>query len=115
MMENERVYAWGGVKESVTYVKPKDFIFFYHKGQGLAAAATVKDGGVREEEDGLYREVKFITPVPKKGSKNKFMSVQKIREITGKNFFWARTIKCPYLSKEEAENLADELKKYLTA
>lgn len=115
MMEDKRVYAWGGVKKSVTYVKSSDFIFFYHKGKGLAAAARVKDGRVGEVEgDGLYRDVEFITPVPKRGSKhNKFMSVQKIREITGKNFFWARTIKYPYLSKDEAEKLAEELDKYL--
>ena len=115
MMEYDRVYACGGVKESVTYVNPKDFIFFYHKRRGLAAAARVKDGKVGElEGDGLYRDVDFITPVPKRGSKNnKFMPVQKIREITSKNFFWARTIKNPYLSKDEAENLAAELDNYL--
>ena len=41
------------------------------------------------------------------------MPFAKVSEITGKSFFWARTIKVPYLSKDEAENLAKELKVYL--
>jgi hypothetical protein len=36
-----------------------------------------------------------------------------VSEITGKSFYWARTIKVPYLSKDEAANLVQELKKYL--
>jgi hypothetical protein len=41
------------------------------------------------------------------------MPFRKVSEITGKSFYWARTIKVPYLSKEEADTLADELKAYL--
>jgi len=32
---------------------------------------------------------------------------------TGKSFFWARTIKVPYLTKSEALELVDELNNYL--
>jgi len=41
------------------------------------------------------------------------MPFTKVSELTGKSFFWARTIKVPYLSRSEAENLAQELKLYL--
>ena len=44
---------------------------------------------------------------------NNVMPFRKVREITGKSFYWARTIKVPYLSKEEAEKLVVELDKYL--
>ena len=61
----------------------------------------------------MYRDVEFITPIPNKGHAIKAMPFGKVSEITGKSFFWARTIKVPYLSKDEAENLAKELKAYL--
>lgn len=63
----------------------------------------------------FIRDVTFSTPTPKKGEEIKAMPFNKVSEITDKSFFWARTIKVPYLSKEEAENLATELKKYLEA
>lgn len=61
----------------------------------------------------LYRDVDFITSIPNRGQALKAMPFWKVSEITGKSFFWARTIKVPYLSKDEAENLAKELKEYL--
>jgi len=33
--------------------------------------------------------------------------------VTGKSFFWARTIKVPYLNKDLSQNLVDELNKVL--
>ncbi len=65
------------------------------------------------DKETLYRDVEFLTPIPKKGEAIKAMPFGKVSEITGKSFFWARTIKVPYLSKDEAEKLAEELKVYL--
>lgn len=114
MMENSRVAAFGEAKRFVEYVYPGDIIFFSHKWTGLVAAAKVKkDDIIASDEETLYREVEFITPIPKKGETIKAMPFRKVSEITGKSFFWARTIKVPYLSKDEAENLGKELKVYL--
>ena len=114
MMENGRVAAFGDAKRFVEYVQPGDIIFFSHRWTGLVAAARVKKGDIKApDEETLYRDVEFITPIPKKGETIKAMPFRKVSEITGKSFFWARTIKVPYLSKDEAENLAKELKTYL--
>lgn len=116
MMENSRVAAFGDAKRFIEYVYSDDIVFFSHKWSGLVAAARVNKGNVKAPEpDTLYRDVTFITPIPKKGETIKAMPFKKVSEVTGKNFFWARTIKVPYLSKEEAENLVAELKKYLEA
>jgi hypothetical protein len=79
------------------------------------AAAKVKNGDVKKTADdsALYRDVEFLTPKPKKGKTIQAMSFKKVSEVTGKNFFWARTIKVPYLSKDEATNLVNELQSYL--
>jgi len=114
MMEKSCVAAFGDAKRFVEYVYPGDIVFFSHKWDGLVAAAKVKKGDIKApDEDTLFRDVEFITSIPKKGEVIKAMPFRKISEITGKSFFWARTIKVPYLSKDEAENLAKELKIYL--
>ena len=116
MLENKRVAAFGDAKRFVEYVYPGDIVFFSHKWNGLVAAGRVKKGNVKVPDDDnetMYRDVEFITPIPKKGQPIKAMPFGKVSEITGKSFFWARTIKVPYLSRKEAENLAHELKAYI--
>ena len=114
MIENSLVAAFGDAKRFVEYIYPGDIVFFSHKWAGIVAAAKVKNGSVKApDDDTLYRDVDFITPIPKKGEKINAMPFRMVSEITGKSFFWARTIKVPYLSKEEAESLAKELTSYM--
>lgn len=114
MMENSRVAAFGDAKRFVEYVYPGDIVFFSHKWAGLVAAGKVKNGDIKVPDDEtLYRDVEFITSIPKRGENIKAMPFAKVSEVIGKSFFWARTIKVPYLSREEALKLADELKKHL--
>jgi hypothetical protein len=114
MIENNCVAAFGDAKRFVEYVYPGDIVFFSHKWAGLVAVARVNKGDIKvPDANTLYRDVTFITPIPKKGEEIKAMPFKRVSEITGKSFFWARTIKVPYLSKEEAENLANELKLHL--
>lgn len=111
MMENNRVAAFGDAKRFIEHVHPGDIVFFSHRWEGVVAAARVKPGGIKVADEGAeyYRDVEFITPIPKKDQTLKAMRFAKVSEVTGKNFFWARTIKVPYLSKNEAENLIKEL------
>jgi hypothetical protein len=112
MMEKRRVAAYGGVKEAVECLRPKDIVFFSHKGFGLVAAAEVaskpKDDGPKEE----YCDVKFLTAVPQRQTGiRKSMPFSQVSQVTGKSFYWARTVKVPYLSHKEAGHLLEELRK----
>ncbi len=114
MMENQRVAAFGDAKRFVRYVYLGDIVFFSHKWTGIVAAAKVKNGDIKAPDDEtLYRDVEFLTPIPKKSESIKAMPFSKVSEFTGKSFYWARTIKVPYLSRDEAADLANELKNYL--
>ncbi|WP_082663844.1 MULTISPECIES: hypothetical protein [unclassified Guyparkeria] len=114
MVEQDRVAAFGDAKRFVRHVHPGDIVFFSHRWSGIVAAARVRNGPVRSPAyDTLYRDVEFITPVPKRGSAIVGMPFSKVREITGKNFYWARTIKVPYLNSDEAEDLAHQLNCFL--
>jgi len=110
MMEKRRVAAFGDSKRFVRYVDTGDYVFFTHKWVGLVAAAKVKKGEVKSpNKRTLYRDVEFLTPIPQKEEPLVGMPFKMVSEITGRSFFWARTIKVPYLSQNESLNLVDEL------
>ena len=116
MIEHSRVAAWGNTKHFVGYIHPGDVVFLSHRGTGIVAAGKVKRGDIekREEEDMWFRQVEFSTPIPIRNQKIRAMDFRRVSEITGKSFFWARTIKVPYLTKEEAEDLEAELDAHLS-
>lgn len=116
MMENCCVAAFGDAKRFVEYVYPGDIVFFSHRWEGLVAAAKVKNSPIQTPDPNtLYRDVEFITPVPERNKERKAMPFKAVSKVTGKSFYWARTIKVPYLSLSEAVHLAKELVKYLEA
>ena len=113
MLENKRVAAYGGVKHVVEYLNPKDIVFFSHKWVGIVAAAEVIGSVKQDGSDQCYRDVRWLTPVPKRGDAMKAMPLARLTEITGKTFFWTWTVKVPYLTRDEAVELLEELKAYL--
>jgi hypothetical protein len=115
MMEKSRVAAYGDIKYVVEYLNPGDIVFFYHKWAGLVAAGEVRGPVRREGEEEQYRDVRFLTPVPNRQSGlTRAMPASDITKATGRNFFWARTIKVPYLDRAEAQTLLTELNKVLS-
>ncbi len=114
MFNNKRVAAFGDTKRFVDYLTKEDTVFFSHKGTGIIAAAKVlSDRKVDSSEDAYYRDVAFLTPVPQNGSDFKALSFAAVSKLLGKSFYWARTVKVPYLSKEESESLLNALRQEL--
>ena len=113
MVENRRVAAFGDAKRFVEQVSVGDTVFYSHRWSGIVAAARVRSRVRPDGSDTLYRDVEFVTPVPRRGTEPRAMPFGKVREITGRSFYWARTIKVPFLSKEEATRLVEELQRYL--
>jgi hypothetical protein len=118
MIEKRRIAAYGDRADAVDSLAKNDIVFYSHKWVGLIAAAKIigskikTDNTVGEEE--RYWDVEFLTPPPTQfDSFPNAMSFQKVKEVTGKNFFWARIQKVPYLTKSEAEHLLEELRKCL--
>ena len=112
MMENSCVAAFGDAKRFVEYVYPGDYVFFSHKYSGIVAVGKVKNGSIQSPDDStLSRQVDFLTRIPKKGEPIKAISFKKVSEILERSFFWARTIKVPYLSVDESKLLLEEVKK----
>jgi hypothetical protein len=71
---------------------------------------------VKEDKgaDAMYCDLKWLSSMPVQGKPFKFMPVWQIKKVTGRNFWWAKTMKAPFLNKDEAAHLLGELKKVLT-
>lgn len=115
MLEMNRVAAYGDAKRFVHYLSPGDIVFLSHKWTGVVAAGKVRNTSVKllDDKDGLYRDVEFLTPVPQRSGSPRGMPFRKVSEYTGKSFYWARTIKVPYLSRSEADALVSALNDFL--
>lgn len=115
MLENSCVAAFGDAQRYVEHIYPGDIVFLSHKWAGIVAAGRVKKGPIKKlDNDTAYREVDFLTPIQPRTKAIKAMPFRNVSQITGKSFFWARTIKVPYISKIEAENLVSNLIDYLS-
>lgn len=120
MIKKKRIAAYGDRKDAVFSLSKGDIVFYSHRSVGLVAAARIvgnkpkQDNTVGVEE--LYWDVEFLTPIPCQfDSFPNAMPFQKVKEVTGKNFFWARTQKVPYLTAMEAKNLLDALNKHMNS
>ena len=114
MMEKSRIAAFGDDKKEIDRINKGDIVFFYHQGYGVVAAGTVKSDRIEDskmEEETWYREVVFLTTPPKTIDENSVIPPAKIAEITEKSFCWRGTLKRPFLSIKQANELVEELKK----
>jgi len=115
MCENSRVAAFGDQMHVVNYLRDGDVVFLYHKPEGIIAAGRVKKGAVKAEsscinDETLYRDLEWLIPPPVRDGALLAMNAADIKRTLDRNFFWARTIKTPYLQMEEAEILLEALR-----
>ena len=116
MMEKARVAAYGDAKHVVTNLNRGDIVFYFHRGVGLIVAAKVI-GPPKFEVDSNegYRKVKFLTPVPSRNNGiQRMMTAERVSQVTGRTFFWARTMKVSYRDRKDAQILLDKLKNILS-
>ena len=111
MCEGNRVAAFGSIKGIVHSFSKGDIAFLYHKGYGIVAAGEIR-GEVREDRtaDALFRDVKWLTTKPEKENPLRALSAAEIRNSMGFNFWWAKTMKPPFLNKDECALLLAALK-----
>lgn len=110
MIEKKRIAAYGDRKGAVESVKRDDIVFYSHKGYGIVAAGRVIGATQHDGREEMYHDVEFLTPVPDRRSGiEKSMKPSEVKAVMGKNFYWARIDKRPYLTSEEAEILLSKL------
>jgi hypothetical protein len=113
MVENKRVSAYGNIKDAVDYLRKGDVVFYYQKGAGIVAAARIVGNAPRDftRDEERYWDVEFLTATPSVfHPPYKALEIAEIREVLGFGFFWARTLKVPYLTDKQAEQLLAAVK-----
>ena len=103
MISQSRVCAYGDAGRYIRSFRKGDYALFYSKGRGIIAIGEVvsNEPGEVETEKGLYHDVKMIVPGDGNYSKihEKYISAREIKEILNRGFYFASTIKTPFLNK----------------
>ncbi len=114
MLEQNRVAAFGGSKDAVNCLRKGDTVFLYEKVRGIIAAGRITSDKKEDvERDALYCDVIWLIGKPGAGEGGRAMSAREIKQELNRNFFWARTVKVPYLSVEETKTLLEALRRVL--
>ena len=113
MFDKKKISAYGGASRYVNNFNKGDYVLYYHKGWGVIGAGIIKTSIVSGDisKDELYRTVELLTPAIKQESDIRYISASELCHLLGKNFYFASTIKSPYLSAEESQIVIEELKK----
>ncbi len=115
MLENNRASIWGDAQKFIYSIKKNDYVFLSHKHVGVVAVGQVTSQQKLDEDEG-YVNVKWLTHIPKREKGiQKYMPFAKVSELLEHGFYWARTLKTPYLDLKESKFLIDELKKITDA
>lgn len=114
MLSQNRVCAYGDADRYIKSFRKGDYALFYSKGRGIIAVGEVTSDEPKEveTEKGLYHEVKMI--VPENGNysyiHDKYISAREIKETLNRGFYFASTIKTPFLNKTQVDLLITALR-----
>ena len=114
MLTQNRVCAYGSSDKYIKSFKKGDYVLFYSKGRGIIAIGEVtseKHESV-ETEEGLYHEVKMIVPqsIDLDHIHDTYISAREIKDLLNRGFYFASTIKTPFLNEKQVAILIDKLK-----
>lgn len=114
MFAQSKVSAYGNAARYADNFNKGDYVLYYHRWCGVVGAGIVEDiktsdGDELKQE--RYRKVRLLTPMIESEDEIKSISASELKSLLNKNFYFASTIKTPYLSKDEAEMIIEELKK----
>ena len=115
MLNQSRVCAYGDADRYIRSFRKGDYALFYSKGKGIIAIGEVisEEPQEVESEKGLYHKVKMIIPKNMDYSKvhEKYISAKEIKDLLNRGFYFASTIKTPFLREEQVRVLISELNK----
>ncbi len=108
--QESRIYVHGSNQYFVDYFYPADIVFFFQQDRGIFAAAEVIWSAGGEDHESKYSLVDFLTPKFRlESSSRSYLSFERIMQITGKSYFWAKAIKKPDFTGDESDKILKEL------
>ena len=116
MAKASRISAYGERSDAVRCLNQNDYVFYSQVGKGVICAAKVKGRNYKktvhpDHGDEWYWEVELLTDLPSDLKDiPTLMNFSEIKDYLGRDFWWARIDKRPYLNSVEAEELVNMLK-----
>ena len=114
MLSQSRVCAYGDADRYIRSFRKGDYALYYSKGKGIIAIGEVisEEPQEVETEKGLYHDVKMIIPKDMDYSmvNEKYISAREIKDLLNRGFYFASTIKTPFLSEDQVKILMEALK-----
>lgn len=113
MFDKSKISAYGNASKFVNYLNAGDYVFYYHVGYGVVGVGMVKNQDTYSDptKEEQYKYVNLITPKITCESEIRYLSCSELSSLlNGQGFFYARTVKTPYLSIEQSEIVVDALK-----
>ncbi|MBV1708525.1 MAG: hypothetical protein KMY54_01585 [Erysipelothrix sp.] len=111
MFQNSKVSAYGDASRFIRSFNKGDYVLYYHVGWGVIGAGKIADGKVHSnsKDEELYSKVNLLTPQIKNKNEIRYVSASELVSLLGKNFYFASTVKKPYLTIEESQKVVDLL------
>lgn len=114
MLTQNKVAAYGDAKEYMKRFHKDDYAFFYSKGLGIVAIGRVlEDVALNNGDAELYHNVEMLVPSQYDFANKplKALSTSEIHAILNHGFYYASTMKVPFLDDFEVQTLRKELQK----
>lgn len=114
MIAESKISAFGDARKFLHSFDKGDYALFYSKGRGIIAIGKVSTHVYENTDtDEAYRKVEMIVPKNYSGNAAQLpvLSPTDIKEILDRNFYWASTIKTPFLTGAQVELLIQALNK----
>lgn len=106
MFSHNRVSAWGDARKFVDRFNEGDYVLYYEKGKGVIAVGEITSPTSLSDGEEQYQTVSMIV----QPNNCKFLKPGDLKTLMGKGFYFASTIKVPYLSEDEVNMVIKELK-----
>ncbi len=111
MLENSRVSAWGNAQKYIHSFNKGDYVLFYSNSKGIIAIGKIKSDKTFESGNESYREVEpIVFPENYDEQSMAYISPSEIKDALHKSFYFASTIKSPFLSEDDSKALIKILK-----
>lgn len=112
MLQTNSVRAFGNSMRYLNSFRKGDCVLYYSKGKGVVAIGEI----ISEQPDsipgGLSHSVRPIVPHNFLDAVNnpKYLSSQEIKRLLSRGFYWASTIKAPFLNSDQINVLVSALR-----
>ena len=112
MFNGNYIAGYGDAQRYIKSFNKDDYVLYYSKGIGVIAIGKIKSTDQIDVTDGKALTVDLIVAPQKSCKSNKYIALSpaEIKDLLKHNYYFASTIKTPFLNEGEVNKLIDALR-----